>query len=348
MKSARQVERIVGRARLGAGPAADERILRDAGAALVKTTDNRPPALLPGPSFWRVMMESRITRYSVAATIVVAAALVLTNPFGFFGSSRGVALADVAQKLSETRTVMHKEKRVAWRRGEDQPFFVGEVRKYISTDIGFMEEQYDPNGAVLHRFYLLKEGHIVLVFPQSKKYIRLPAQGRMYDELLQLSTPAGLVNYITAMPHTKLGRSRVGNTEVEGFEVSNGNFPLLANYKDLIKYLFPIRNLSARLWVDAENPVPVEIEMNMDADPGLMNGFQKIHAEFTAYDFEWNAPLPEGILDPNIPADYTQIDLGSVASENAAWFGLGSLPIFGIVARRRYRRVRNRKIPLAS
>jgi len=79
-----------------------------------------------------------------------------------------------------------------------------------------------------------------------------------------------------------------------------------------------------------------------------MNGFQKIHAEFTAYDFEWNVPLLEGILDPNIPADYTQIDLGSVASENAAWLGLGSLPVVGLVARRRHRRARNRKIPLAS
>lgn len=290
-------------------------------------------------------MESKVTRYSAAATIVVAAALILTNPFGFFGSSHGVALADVAQKLSETRTLMHKEKRLAWRLGEDKPFFAGEVRKYISTDIGFMEEQYDPNGALLHQFYLLKEGHIVLVFPQSKKYVRLPAQGRIYDELLKMSTPGGLVNYFTAMPYAKLGRSHVGNVEVEGFEVSNVDFSLVLDY---IKYLFSLRNLSARLWVDAKNSLPVEIEMKMDADRGLLNGFQRVHAEFTAYDFEWDAPLPEGILDPNIPADYTPIDLGSSSPENAAWLGVRALPVVGIIVHRRRRRAQSHGVPVAS
>jgi hypothetical protein len=336
MKSSRRVKRIVGRARLQADPSTDERILSAAGAALAKTTDNRPPALAPGPTIWRTIMESKATKYSVAATILVATSLVLVNPFS--GSRHGVVLAEVAQKLNETRTVMHKEKRLVWRLGEDQPFFAGEAKKYLSTDMGFMEEQYDPNGALLHQFYLLKEGHVVLVFPQSKRYVRFPARGHLYDDLLKMSTPAGLVDFITASPHTKLGRSQVGNIQVEGFEVPQFDFSLLADYMDLIKYLFPIRNLSARLWVDAEKSLPVEIEMKMDADRGLLNGFQKVHAEFTAYDFEWDAPLPAGILDPNIPADYTQIDLGSLPQKSAAWLGVGALPALGFAACRRWQR----------
>jgi len=286
-------------------------------------------------------MESKATRYSAAATILIVTSLVLLNPFS--GGRHGVVLGEVAQKLSETRTVMHKEKRLAWRLGEDQPFFEGEVRKYISTDLGFMEEQYDPNGVVLHRFYLLTDGQLVLVFPQSKSYIRFPARGHLYDDLLKMSTPAGLVNYFTAMPCTKLGRSQVGNVAVEGFEIPNVGFSLLRDYMDLIKYLFPIQNLSARLWVDAEKSLPVEIEMKMDADRGLLNGFQQVHAEFTAYDFEWDVPLSEGILDPNIPADYTQIDLGSLAQEKAAWIGVGGIPVGLLVYRSRRRRGQRRK-----
>jgi hypothetical protein len=334
MKSSRQVQQIVGQARLQADRVIDERILGDARAALSASMNNRPQAPRPGPAIWRTIMESRITKYSVAATIVLTASLVLLNPFG----RNSVVLGDVAQKLSETRTVMHKEKRLAWRPGEDKPFFEGEARKYISTDIGFMEEQYDPNGALLYRALLLKEGQIILVFPQTKRYIKLPARGRLYEELVKTTTPTGMVNYFTAMPYTKLGRSRVGAVEAEGFEVSNVDFSFLP---DCIRYLFPIQNLSARLWVDAESSLPVEIEMKMDADRGLLNGFQRVHAEFTAYDFEWDAPLPEGILDPNIPPDYTQIDLGSIASENAAWLGIGALPVIGIVVRRRRRRTRS-------
>jgi hypothetical protein len=281
-------------------------------------------------------MESKVTRYSVAATILLTASLVLLNPF----ARNSVVLADVAQKLGETRTIMHKERRLAWRPGEDKPFFEGEARKYISTDIGFMEEQYDPNGVLLYRAFLLKEGQIILVFPQTKRYIKLPARGRLYEELVKMTTPTGMVNYLTAMPYTNLGRSRVGDVEAEGFEVSNVDLSLLPDYT---RYLFPIQNLSARLWVDAESSLPVEIEMKMDVDRGLMTWFQRIHAEFTAYDFEWDVPLPEGILDPNIPSDYTQIDLGSIASENAAWLGVGGLPVMGIVVQRRRRRTRSRR-----
>jgi hypothetical protein len=337
MKSSRQVQQIVGQARLQADQVTDARILGDARAALVANMNNRPQAPRPGPAVWRTIMESRITKYSVAATLILTASLVLVNPF----ARNAVVLAEVAQKLSETRTVMHKEKRAFWLIGEDKPFFEGEVRKYISTDIGFMEEQYDANGAVEHRFYLLKEGQIIIVFPKSKRYIKLPAQGRIYDELLKMSTPAGLVKYFLAMPHTKLGRSRVGGSEAEGFEVSHVDFSWLMDY---IKYLFPVQNLSARMWVDADTSLPVGIEMKVDAGRGFLNGFRKVHGEFTAYDFQWGPELPEGILDPNIPADYTQIDLGSIASENAAWLGIGAPPVIGLAVRRR----RRSKTPTAA
>ncbi len=277
-------------------------------------------------------MESRITRYSVAATVLVAASVVL---FGPFGGRHSVVLGEVAQKLNETRTVMHKEKRLAWRLGEDKPFFEGEVRKYISTDVGFLEEQYDPNGALLHRVFLLKEGRMILVFPQIKRYVKLPARGRLYEELVKMTTPAGMVNYFTGMPYTNLGRSHLGDLETQGFEVRHMDVSLLPDYT---RYLFPIQDLSARLWVDTETALPVEIEMKMDVGQGLMNWFQKIHAEFTAYDFQWDAELPEGILDPNIPADYTPIDLGSMATENVAWLGVGALPVAGFVVHRRRRR----------
>jgi hypothetical protein len=284
----------------------DERILRDASARMKQALSVQPR--LSRISIWRRVMENKMTRYSVAATILAAVTVVL---FGPFGSRHAVVLAKVAQRLNETRTIMHKEKRLAWWPGQDKPFFQGEVWKYISTDVGFMEEMYDSDGHLEHRAYVLKEGQMVVVFPQSKRYIKLPAQGRIYDELLKMSSPSGMINYFTAAPYTKLGRSRVAGVDAEGFESDNIDFFWLMDY---IKYLFPIENLSARLWVDARTSLPVEIEMKMDAGPGFMNGFKNLHAEFTAYDFEWDVPLPEGILNPNIPADYTRIDLSGLGA----------------------------------
>ncbi len=288
----------------------DDRIFRDAAAAMQRTHIN--DQRVARTCVWRTIMESRIARYSVAATVVVAASIILFSPLG---GRRSVALADVAQKLSETRTVMHKEKRLFWYPGEDRPFFESQVRKYISTDVGFMEEQYDMNGKLDHQFYLLKGGQVVLIFPKSKRYVSLPAQGRLYDEVLKVSTPAGLVNYIMAMPHLQLGRSQFHGFEAEGFAISNVDSSSVLDY---VRYLFPIQNMSATLWVEAESSLPVGIEMRIDADPGFLNGFQKIHTEFTAYDFEWDAELPKGILEPNVPEDYTQINLGASAISTAS------------------------------
>jgi hypothetical protein len=315
MKSFREVEQMVGHARLRADPDTDERVLRDADTALAETMNNRPPARRAGRALWRTIMESKATRYSVAATIVAAASLILTNPFGFLGNLHGVVLGDVAQKLSETRTVIHKERRLVWHPGADKPFFEGEVRKYVSTDFGFVEEQYDPNGALLHRLYLLKEQQqAILVFPVTKKYIQFATPERIYEDLCKMATPAGLVNYVTAWPYEKLGRSHFEGFEAEGFEVKHMDFSWLG---EGIRFLFPLRDVTGRLWVDVETALPVRIEMIIDADRGLLNGFQPVHAEFTAYDFQWDAEIPAGTFDPNIPADYTRIDLGPTASGNA-------------------------------
>jgi len=339
MKSARQVEQIAGRARLKADKATDERILGDAGAALAKTTDNRPQALQPGPTIWRAIMESRATKYSVAATIILTTSLVLWDPFDFSGNRHGVVLGEVAQKLSETRTVVHKERRLAYHLGEDKPFFEGEARKYVSTNAGFVEEQYDPNGSLVHRIYLLKEQQqIIIVLPPAKKYIKLPAPAAIYEELSKMATPAGMVNYLTSRPYTKLGRSRFDDFDAEGFEVSDIDLSWL---REPMRFCFPVRDLTARLWVDVETTLPVGVEMEMNADRGLLNGFRKVHAEFTAYDFQWNAAIPEGTFDPNIPADYTQIDLGSIAPEKAAWIGATGIPV-GLLAYRSCRRHRRR------
>ncbi len=288
----------------------------------------------PHKNLWRTIMKSPITRYSVAATILVAASVVLIGPLG---SRHSVALADVAQKLSETRTLMHKERRLAWRPGEDKPFFQAEVRKYFSSEVGMVEEQYDPNGALLHRISLLKGSQeAFLLLPPLKKYIKLPVPDSIYDRFVKMIVPSGLVEYFLSQPYTRLGRSHFGEFEVEEFEATHFDLSWTPWY---MEYLFPIRDLTARLQIDVQTSLPVGVKMVMDADRGLMNGFRKVHAEFTAYDFEWNAELPEGVFDTSVPADYTEIDLGSVAAENAAWLGVGGVPL-GFLA---YRGCRKRR-----
>ncbi len=286
-------------------------------------------------TIWRKIMESKAAKYSVAATLLVATSLVLVNPFS--GSRHGVVLGEVAQKLSETHTVIHKQRRVVYRPGEDKPFFTGEVQNYFSTDGGMVEEQYDPNGALLYRICLPKEPQqVTILFPRVKKYIQFPAAKGLYEQFCKMIGPGGLVNYFTSVQYTKMGRSHFDGFEVDGFEATDFDLSWLPAYT---KYLFPIQNLTARLFVDVRTDLPVGAEIVVDADRGLLTGFQKAHVEITTYDYQWNAAIPAGTFDPNIPADYTPIDLASPGLQKAAWHGVGALPVAGFVAYRR-RRIR--------
>jgi hypothetical protein len=332
MKSARQVKQIVGHARLEADGATDERILRDAGAALAQTTHNRPQALPPGPTIWRMIMESKATRYSVAATLVVAASLILTNPFGSFGS-HGVALGEVAERVGQMQTATHQEKRLFYEQGKDEPFLEADVRKYISTERGEMEEQYDRHGTLMYRAYMLKpERRMVLVFPPWKRYLDLPLDEAVIP-LIDSITPKGLIDYFTSREYRKLGCSQFDGHDVEGFEIDHaGVSPLPPQYR----FLIPFESVKLRLWVDVHTSLPVGVEMEINSDRSVLTWFKKLHVTTQAYNIQWDAPIPAGTFDPNIPADYKPLNLDSVAGKSAAWLGVGALPAMGFVAYRRY------------
>ena len=332
MKSLRQVEQIVGRARLQADRATDERILGDAGAALAKTTDNRPPALPPGPTIWRTIMESKATRYSVAATILVAASLILTNPFGFLGSSHSVALGEVAAKVGQMQTATHKEKRFFYEQGQDKPFLEADVRKFISTERGVVEEQYDRQGDLLYRAYMLKqERRFLLVLPPWKVYLDLPLDETFIDKIDSV-TPKGLIDYFTSHGCAELGPGRFDGHDVEGFEIGDLSIsPIPPQYR----FLFPFEKMKFRLWVDVQTSLPAGVEMEVTTDRSPLTGFKRLHVTARAYDVQWDAPIPDGTFDPNIPTDYQPLNLDSLAGKSAAWLGVGALPAAGFVAYRR-------------
>ncbi len=340
MKSARQVKRMIERARLAADPTTDERILRDAQTALAKTTHNGPPALPPGPSLWRAIMESKVTRYSVAATIVVAAVLVLANPFGFLGSSHGVVLGEVAEKVGAMQTMTHQERRFFYEQGQEEPFLEADVRKYVSTELGVVEEQYDRQGALMYRAYMLKQSRrFVLVLPPWKRYLDLPLDAAVIP-FIDSVTPRGMIDYFTSHGCTKLGPGRFDGHDVEGFEIGDLSIsPIPPQYR----FLIPFETMKLRLWVDVHTSLPVGVDMEITTDRCPLMWFRRLHATTRAYDIRWDAPIPEGTFDPNIPADYAPLDLASLAPKTAAWIGVGGIPV-GLLAccgwRRRFRRSR--------
>lgn len=291
---------------------------------------------------WRTIMESKVTRYSAAAVVALAAAVVLIQPDKQFGN-QGVVLAEVAKKVNEMDTSIGTCSRTIWYQGQEEPCLKAEATVYVSSKHGYVEEQHDADGNLTHRAYILKEPRrFLLVAPAEKKYMETSMSEDIFGQITATITPGGLLDRITAGPHIKLGRRQSDGREVEGFGT---NDPDVLSVPRALRFLFPVNNITAQVWIDVESSLPVELQVDFTTDRGLLTGFRKLRAEFRTHDIQWNAELPEGIFDPNIPEDYTPVNLESAAKENAAWLGVGAVPIVGIIVHRRRRRRRSGTCP---
>jgi len=289
----------------------------------------------PHRKLWRTIMESKMTRYSAAAVVALAVAVILIQPDTRFGGS-GVVLAEAAERVSQMSTSVGTCSRTLWEPGQEEPCLKAEATVYVSSEHGYMEEQHDADGNLTHRAYILKESRrFVLVAPVEKKYLEISMSEEIFDRLTAVLTPGGLLARLTSGPYTELGRRRLDGLEVEGFETSDPEF-LAVPWP--LGFLLPVNSITARVCIDVESSLPAELDIDFTTDRALVAGFKKLHAEFRTHDIQWNAEIPAGIFDPNIPADYTRIGPESIAKENAAWIGVGALPIVGLLIHRRRRR----------
>ena len=287
------------------------------------------------PNVWRFIMQSKVTRYSAAAVVALAAALVLVSPFGT-SKNGSIVWADVIDKVHQMNTVIHKEKRIVWEIGKEEPSGMADVVKYLSEEHGYAEHSFDENGVLMFRAYFLNETkQFIIVFPAEKKYLKVSLPDDIFNRITGMLTPRGVIEYYTSGHYTKLGRATLDNIEVEGFEITDPNvlFPI----PEPLRSMVPARDLVGRIWIDVETSLPVRTEIEFNTGRGLLTGFKTLHCEFKAYGLQWNAEIPEGIFDPNIPDDYSEIKATDFipTEAKAGLVGMGIIPAGLILWRRR-------------
>ncbi len=265
-------------------------------------------------------MESKATKYSVAATILVAASLVLSDPFGLFDGRQGIALAEVVERMNDVKTMTIKERRVYYEIGRDEPWLKTNVVQYVSSDRGIVDEQYGEDGRLQGRAYIQKDPpQITAVLPLEKKYVKLPLTDSA-ARLMERLTPKALVEYFKAGDCTDLGTATIDGHEATGFETrDSGLFPIPGQYR----FLFPIKDIKWQFWISKDQPLPVAADLEVTTGRGLFTVFKELRIVCHDYDIQYDQNIPSTVFDPNIPADYTPINLGSVATQKAAWLGVG-------------------------
>jgi hypothetical protein len=295
---------------------------------------------------WRLIMESKITQYSVAAVIVLAMMLVLFSPFWTPGNS-GVVLADVQKKVAGIETMIIRGTKTFTYPGEpDRVFEFDGIKckfdlvKYFSKEHGFVEEGYAEDKLFYRITFNFAEGRTLILLPSYKKYMAFTSMNDIEKIMENFSTPNGILDLLLAGDYKELGRDKIDGIDAEVFEFEDKE-----SFKELLpKPVFNIQTFKAKLWIGIKEQLPVRIEGDLIIGKSFMSAFQNLnlHEVNTLDDF--NIEIDDNIFDTNPPEDYTQVTISDIlqmipAEAKAGAAALGIIPA-GLIFWRHRRRKR--------
>ncbi len=298
----------------------------------------------PYLNLWRFIMESKVTRYSAAAVIVLAMALVLLSPFGTPGNG-GIVLADVQQKVADIETMIIRGTKTFMHPGEDGEVFEFngmkcefDLVKYLSIKHGLVEEGYVGDRLIYRFTFNRPKRQTLLVLPPWKKYGTFTSTDKQM-QLLENLTPSGIINLFLEGFHRKLGRDDINGVEVEVFEFQDTE-PFIGLGPKLI---LDIQSLKGKVWIGIEEQLPVRVEGDFVIGKSLMTMFNDLNLREVNTFGEYNVELDEDIFDTKPPEGYTELTLSDILpfipiEAKAGLAGLGIIPAGLIFWKRRKRK----------
>jgi hypothetical protein len=289
-------------------------------------------------------MESKITKYSAAAVITLAATIVLLGPFGTPGNG-SVVLADVQQKLADAETmIIRGTKTFTHADNPDSMFEFNGIKghfdlvKYASKQYGLVEEGYNEGKLIYRITFNLPKRQTFLLLPLYKKYGRFPStDGQM--RLMENLSPKGILDMLLSSDYKKLGRSKIDGVEVEGFE-----FQEAEPFKELVpKAIFDIQNVKGKVWIGLEDQLPIWVEGDLTIGKSFMSMFHDLNLHEVNILEKCDVELDEEIFDTTPPEGYTELTLTDIlslipAEAKAGLVGLGIVPAGLIVWKKRRRK----------
>jgi hypothetical protein len=300
-----------------------ERGFGDAGRS--KTTNTHP--------IWRYIMESKMTRYSAAAVVVLAAAVVLVNPPGI-SNHGGVALAAVQEKVAQVDTAVLRGQKVFSAVDEPNASLTFDTVKYISRQHGYAEEGRR-NGVLMYRVVLNRtDNQCLMVFPLWKKCVKRPCtEGQI--KLMENLTPNGVIEVFLESDYKNLGPAVIDGMNAEGFAMQN-----VKSLKDVLpKYLFDVQEGKGTVWVRTDDLLPIRLEADLLIGKSLATLLMDVHLHKTAVLDSYNVDLSKDLFNTDLPEGYTELKLTDFLPAKLSLAGLGALPAGCIVWRKtRHRR----------
>jgi hypothetical protein len=297
---------------------------------------------------WRFIMESKITRYSAAAVIILAMALVLFGPFWAPGNSN-VVLAEVQQNVAGIETMIIRGTKTFTRPGEpDSVLEFGGMKwefdlvKYFSQQYGLVEEGYIGDKLIYRFTFNRPKRQTLLVIPPNKKYGKFTSTDKIM-RLLENGTPKGIINLLMEGDYRELGRDSINGVEAEVFEFHDP-----VTFKELApKAIFDVQNIKGKVWIGIKEQLPVRVEGDMAIGKSFMTMFQELNLHEVNTFGNYNIELDENIFDIAPPEGYTELTISDIlqvipVEAKAGLAGLGIIPA-GLIVWKRRKKMATRK-----
>jgi outer membrane lipoprotein-sorting protein len=226
-----------------------------------------------------MIMRNSYVKLALAAVVILAVVLGVTEFLGPGGRKSGVAWAEVLEKTEQTPAVVFDRTIEV---NEPAGKVVLRSKVYMARDYGERDDTF-MDGKLMKISYRLPRKNVAYVILVDRKQYR--RHDVSYDQAAldrEPDDPRTWLKRLLSGDYVKLGRTTIDGVVVEGIEG---------------RMLEPGGETVMRFWVDVETNLPVRIEMTG------MEGHQMM--KLVMENFEWNAQLDESFFEPNIPADYT-------------------------------------------
>jgi hypothetical protein len=296
------------------------------------------------PNLWRFVMENKVTRYSAAAVVILAIALVLFGPFGP-SKNGGIVLADVQQRVDGVETMVIRGQKTFLRPGKDGDVFEFDgikgrfdIVRHMSKQYGFTEEGYAGDTLVYRLTFNRPRRQTLFVLPPRKKYLKFTSTERV-EEILENMTPKGIFSQLLECDHRRLGPDNIDGVEVEGFEFLDAD-----PFKGILpKAVFDMQQCNGKIWIGIKEQLPIRLEGNLAIGKCFMTMFNDLNLHEVNVLEEYDVELDDELFDPKIPEGYTELGLGDIlplipVEVKAGLAGLSIAPAGFVVWRRRRRK----------
>ncbi len=285
MSYSKKIKRLFTQSNVTVNDQINERILENSFNALDKSQNLQPSQV--EPVIWRIFMRNPIFKIAVAAVIIIAV-LMGVHYSGGSVDVAGVAWGGIIERVEQIPTVI-VDMTVEITISEDEKRVLLS-KNYIASDYGTRSDIFSEGQLMGFKYMLPIEKAAYQIDLDRKQYVRMELSDEQAEKARDTDDPRKWLKEILSGDYTELGRATINGVVVEGIEAKQPQQMVDANSV-------------MRLWVDVENNLPVQVEVEMI---GMAAGQMRQH-RYIMDNFQWNAEIDASVFVPEIPDDFTEI-----------------------------------------